>query len=248
MPMTALRESAYIHAATEVVWLCYDTPETPMTCTSFCACVATAVVVVAGCDQSSPSRGSRTPAAATTSQPSATATPSESPSGEKRVPVTGGAPVPLDPGTYLSPEGFTPAMSVSVPPGWYGGGSNTGWGIGQGHDEVNQRFRDAGLGVDVIPLRFEDAVDAFQEVEGLDQVKPMSSDIDGHAAMTFRATATGEPVLLLESLGVPIDISGVGRQTFVDVDGTTILIRSEVIAPAAAPILDRVLASVRFPQ
>lgn len=140
-------------------------------------------------------------------------------------------------------------MSVTVPEGWYGGGGRLSFGIGQGLDEVNERFRDAGVYVDALDLPFDVVVAAFREVEGLDIPEPTSATVGGYAAITFRARARGEPVVLEDALGTGIDTSSSSdRQIFVDADGTTILIRTELFDDRAASVLDRVLASTTFPQ
>ena len=217
---------------------------------------ALAVVLFAACAPTAPSTASATTPAETTAPttPAATTTPTEtpppSPSGEARLPSGGGRPKPLAPGTYLSPNSFAPVMTVTVPDGWYGVGGTRGFGVGQGLDEVNQRFRDVELYVDVIDMPFGDAVAAFQAIEANWDIDELTPDtIDGREAVTFHAQALGAPVLLEDALGVGIDIGvAEGQQTFVDVGSATILVRTAIYEEAAEPVLDRVLASLAFEE
>lgn len=213
-----------------------------------CACSLVTVMLAGGCDGSTSTRGSP-PAAAGATEPATAAPPGSSVSGERRLPRTVGPPRRLEPGRYLSPEGFAPEMSVAVPEGWYGGGSASGWGVGQGHDEVKEEFLDAEIHVDVLRMPFGAALEAFGAVEGLYQREnPRSTEIDGHRAVTYYASPVGDQVLLEEAFGLRIDISsGEGRQTFVQFDDdTTVFIRGQVIDDAATPAFEAALSSLEF--
>jgi hypothetical protein len=177
---------------------------------------------------------------------SASPTPSGSVAAELRLPRAAGPPISLEPGTYLTPEGFEPVMSVTVPEGWYGGAGTSGLGLGQGLDELNERFSDVELYVDVIPTSYAEAVAGFQELVGLSaqQNEPAAETFDGYEATTFRARALGENVLL-DPIAPGLDIGpAAAQQTFVDVDGITLLIRTAVYDDAAEPVLEQVLASL----
>jgi hypothetical protein len=209
--------------------------------------VAFVGLVLTACIQpitQSPSERPRSePAAAT-----ATASPLNTP-GEARLPTVAGPPQPLDPGTYLTPEGFAPPVSITVPVGWYGGAGSTGFFVGQGLDEVNQRFADVGLYLDVVQLDYDAAIAAFREIEGVViQAEPETGTIGGHEATTFEASTEGGQALL-DPIAPGIDLTAAAyQQIFVDVGGTTVLIRTEVFNEAAQPALDGVLASIEFPD
>jgi hypothetical protein len=138
-------------------------------------------------------------------------------------------------------------MSVTVPDGWYGGGSATGLGVGQGNDEVNQRFAGGGFFVDVIPMRYGAAVAAFAKLQGLTfEGEPQVGALDGRQTTTFRAHPRGDHVVL-DPIAPGLDISSAhGRQMFIDADGSTLLIRTELNAASFESQLDEVLASLAF--
>ena len=168
--------------------------------------------------------------------------------GERPLPVLSGAPAPLEHGTYVTPPGFEPTVAVTVPAGWYGGAGRSGFGVGQGFDEVNERFRDVGLYVDVIPTPYDSAVAAFGKVAGLiQQGAPTSGTIDGHESTTFEARVDGAPVPI-DAIAPGLDIvSDAGQQILIDVAGTTVLVRTEVFNEDAQAALDSVISSIRFP-
>ena len=188
-----------------------------------------------------------------------TPTPRESPSNatataiaspdERRLPLVSGPPEQLEPGTYLTPEGFEPVISITVPDGWFGGAGGDSFGVGQGNDEINQRFEDVGLYVSVIDMPYADAVEAFPTLTGLvHEAEPVGGTIDGYETTTFRAHA-GAGHVVLDPIAPGSDIGPEGdRQIFIDVDGTTIFVKTEVFDETALPALDGVLASLEFPN
>lgn len=202
--------------------------------------VVTAGLVLA-CAGTPVGTGSLTPASV---DPSAPTTPSESP-GAARIPTVAGPPRPLDAGAYLSPEGFEPVLTLTVPDGWFGGGGSSGWGVGQGLNEVEQRYEDVGLEVALVPTPYEEAVAAFEEVDGLIRQGERSvGDFGGWKSTTFESHAAAEPVLI-DEIAPGADIGRFAyRQIFVDADGSTLFIRTELFDQAAKPELESVLDSV----
>ena len=199
--------------------------------------VVTASVVLA-CTGTPMVTGSVTPASVDASVP--TTTPRES--DMARIPSVAGPPRPLDAGTYLSPEGFEPVLTVTVPDGWFGGGGRSGWGVGQGLNEVEQRYEAVGLEVGVIPTPYDDAVAAFRQVDGLiRQGEPSVGELAGWESTTFESHAAGEPVLI-DEVAPGADIGRFSyRQIFVDADGSTLFIRTEVFDQTSKPKIELVL-------
>lgn len=165
-----------------------------------------------------------------------------------RLPLSG-PPLPLRAGTYVTPDGFEPVLSLEVPGGWWGGGTPDGWSVGRGNDEVRQRYRDAGILVEVLDLAYDDAVAVFRSIDGLTHERdPLRHQVAGRPATTFWAHAAAEPVIL-DALGRGADVGPHGwSQTFVEVGATrTLLIRTEVVDDTAAPAVRRVLESLDAP-
>jgi hypothetical protein len=213
---------------------------------SYCIRSITELVVTAGlvlaCTGTPVATGSVTPASVDSSAP--TTTPRES-HGMARIPSVAGPPRPLDADTYLSPEGFEPVLTVTVPDGWFGGGGSSGWGVGHGLNEVEQRYEAVGLEVGVIPTPYHDAVAAFRQVDGLTrQGQPSVGELAGWESTTFESHAAGEPVLI-DEVAPGADIGRFSyRQIFVDADGSTMFIRTEVFEQASKPELELVLDSL----
>jgi hypothetical protein len=116
-----------------------------------------------------------------------------SPQAFSQVPNTGGAPAPLAPGTVSSPEGFEPALTFDVPDGWYGGGDGSGFGIGQGLNEAEQRFGGGGIQVEVLQMPVDEAAQRFAKVKGIDAGKPATAEVDGRPATVFSGHPTEGP-------------------------------------------------------
>ena len=172
------------------------------------------------------------------------------PAGLPRIPATEATPERLRAGTYQAPEGFAPALMVTVPDGWWGGGSSSGWSIGRGNDEVNQRYRDAGVFVEVLDLPYRHALSAYRSVEGvLEDGRPHRHSVDGRRATTFMRHAVAEPVVLEDALGVGVDVGPDSwSQTFVDLGRSrTLLVRTEVVEVSAVSAVEGVLASLSLP-
>jgi hypothetical protein len=158
-------------------------------------------------------------------------------------------PVPLDAGTYLTPEGFEPVMSIRLPSGWYGGASLDEFAVGQGLDQTKQTFGGGGLFVAPIAMPYAKAVATFGKLPGLaDDREPTTGTLGGYEATTFYAHAQNGHVLL-DPIAPGADIgSASAQQIFVDAGDTTILIRTEVIDDAARAEVDEVVASIAFPH
>jgi ABC-type transport system substrate-binding protein len=179
------------------------------------------------------------------SAPSTSASMSADPSAEARLPL--GAPLPLAAGTYLTPEGFEPIMSVTLPDGWYAFASENDFGVGQGFDDVNQTFDGGGFLVSPIAMPYDEAVAEFEKLEGLAHDRePTTGTFGGYEATTFYAHATGDNVVL-DPIAPGFDIvAAPGQQVFIEANGTTILIRMEINDEAARAEIEEVLASIEF--
>jgi hypothetical protein len=173
---------------------------------------------------------------------------SSSAAGGNALPTISGPPEPLEAGTYVTPAGFDPAITVTVPDGWYGGALSSGFTVGQGLDEVNERYAGGGIYVEVISAPFDEAVRAFENLAGLVQEgEPERAEIDGRSATTFFVHAEGDPVLFGEiAPGLDV-IADTGQVTFIDVQGTTLLVRTEVFDEGVQPALEEVISSLTFP-
>ena len=206
-----------------------------------------AALVVAGCAPTSPS-GTVGPTASPAGLAPSPAAATASPSTEARIPVVSGPPVALEPGTYLSPEGFAPVISITVPEGWFGSGSAADFAAGQGLDEVNQRFADAGLYVNTIDMAYDAAAVAFGALDGVTVDQPPTTQaIGGHDSTTFYVHAEDGQVIL-DPIAPGVDVNEATAQVmFIDVDGTTVMIRTELFDDSGAEPLDGVIASIEFP-
>ena len=165
---------------------------------------------------------------------------SPSAAGPARIPETSGHPEALASGTYLTPEGFAPELSVELPRGWWGGGGTGGWVVGKGNDPARQAFTGPSLWVDVVTMPWRDAVTALGKVDRVRySAPPERSTLDGHRTMTFHATPQGrEPVLLDEALSLGVDLPPASdRQLLVEAGDVTLLFRIENDAPAMADVL-----------
>jgi hypothetical protein len=147
----------------------------------------------------------------------------------------------------VTPDGFEPVVSVTIPDGWYGGAYASGFTVGQGIDDAQQRYADVGLYLDVIDLPYEEAVVGVGQLSGLvEDAAPTSTEIDGHPATTFHVHAEGDHVVL-DAIAPGLDIiAEAGPLTLIDVDGTTILVRTEIFDEAAEPTLEEVVGSLTF--
>ena len=139
-------------------------------------------------------------------------------------------------------------MSITLPKGWYGGGSANEFGVGQGLDEVEQRFADAGMSVAVIEMAYDEAVAAIGDLDGLTSDRePTTQSLAGFDSTTFYVHAEGDHVVL-DPIAPGADITqGTAQVIFIDAGGSTIMIRTEIIDDAGAGPLDGVIASIEFP-
>ena len=139
-------------------------------------------------------------------------------------------------------------ISITVPSGWYGGGSPRDFGVGQGLDRVEQRFADAGMSVALIDMGYDEAVAAFGDLDGLTTDRePTTQSIAGFDSTTFYVHAEGGHVVL-DPIAPGADVTeGTTQVIFIDVDGTTIMIRAELHDEAGAGPLNDVIASIEFP-
>ena len=201
-----------------------------------------AALVLTACGQAPAASQSITP-----SPSASTASATASSSSVARLPLVGGPPEPLAPGTYLTPEGFEPVMSITVPSGWYGAASSSEFAVGQSLDEANE-FAGGGLLVGTIAIPYDEAVAAFGEIADLVHEQPATTGtLGGYDATTFYTHAAADHVIL-DPVAPGLDVlTSSAQQVFVDADGTTILIRSEVKDDAARAEIEEVMASIEFP-
>lgn len=210
------------------------------------ACLVLVAVIASACGQGAPSASPSVDApsvAASVAESSASASPSAA-----RLPTVSGPPQALEAGTYLTPEGFEPAVAITVLDGWYGAAGGSGFGVGQGLNEAEERFDDAELYLDVIPVPYDEAVAILGEIEGIVFGEPSSTiEVDGHEATLFHGSPAGEAVPL-DALLPGIDLnSSSGQQILIDVDGETILVRTGLYSDEAEDALNEVIESLRFP-
>lgn len=195
------------------------------------------------------------PASPTTVVPSATSQPTLSASptttqeaGVKILPRLAGAPQPLE-GAYETSPSLPLHLSFTVPTGWYGAQwENSGVVLGQGIDLVREDFVDGGIGLDILPMSMEEAVEAFQNIEGVDAGQPEMTELGGYPAVTFHPFAK-EHVELENALGAAIDIGpdkAPGHVVFVEVEGTTAIVRIGVAHEEARSAIYQVLESFQF--
>jgi hypothetical protein len=200
-----------------------------------------AALILAACGQAPAASPSITPSAS-----ASTASATASSSSEARLPLVAGPPEPLAPGTYLTPEGFEPVMSITVPAGWYGAASSSEFAIGQAIDEANE-FAGGGLFVGTIAMPYDEAVAAFADIADLVHEQPATTGtMGGYEATTFYTHAAADHVIL-DPVAPGTDIgTASAQQVFIDADGTTIMIRSEVNDDAARAEIEGVMASIEF--
>lgn len=214
---------------------------------------ALVAVLVAACGQTTPSEpAAEEPSAAASAAESAAVSAGESDAGssappsQARLPTAAGPPQPLGAGTYLTPEGFEPAVSITVPDGWYAAAGQSGFAVGRGMSQGE--FADAGLYLDLVALQYEEALATFGELEGIVFSEASSTmELDGHEATVFHGRPLGDQVLL-DGLVPGIDLNALAhQQILVDVDGQTILIRTELPSDDAEGALADVIESLQFP-
>lgn len=207
--------------------------------------LALLALLVAACGQTTPLESAADESSAVASAGVSDSTQSAPPS-SARLPTAFGPPEPLEPGTYLTPERFEPVVSISVGEGWYGTAGQLGFAVGQGLDDGE--FADAGLYGTVVPVAYDEAVATFGELEGVVFSEPSSSmKLDGHDATVFHGGPLGDQVPL-DELVPGIDLNTLAhQQMFVDVDGQTLLIRTELRSDDAESALTEVIDSIRFP-
>lgn len=163
--------------------------------------------------------------------------------------TTFGDPPRLAVGPYRTRPGFVPATTFRVDAGWYGSGDREGWGVGKGLNTIEQRFGVAGIYATPLSLRYATAVSRFKALKTLVAGPATTTRIGGYPAVTFRATVTGDHALL-PGIAPGVDVVNTrGQQTFVNVRGTTVLIRTEVFRATAGEAAVRSLVrTIGFPR
>ena len=159
-------------------------------------------------------------------------------------------PLELEPGRYRTVDAFRPVTTVRVPAGWHGYSDATGWSVGDGVDTEAEDYARSSIYVFAVPMPLDEAVATFSQLDGLDvgRSRPVSLGRMDGVAIQARATREG---VVLDSLGLPdVDVPRGRRDAtlFIDVRGVTISVGSWSSNRRADHALQRVLASIRFPD
>ena len=170
--------------------------------------------------------------------------------GVRVLPETFGPPVRLAAGPYKTRPGFNPVTTFTVGPGWYGGGSSREWAVGKGFNQAEERFGPAGIWVSRLPLRYATAVTRFRALKTLDAGPSRSTRVGGYSGVVFAAKISGDHALL-PGIAPGLDVVNTpgGQQIFLNVRGSTLLLRVEVFSLAAGNVAVRgFLRTVQFPR
>jgi hypothetical protein len=139
--------------------------------------------------------------------------------------------------------------TFKVDANWYGAGDSQSWGIGKGLDRVKQQYAVGGIYVETLKLSVVKAVAKFRALKSLVAGPATQTRVGGYRGVTFHAKVKGEHAPLT-ALGSTSDIPGdvPGQQTFLNVRGKTLLIRTESKAESrtAAAAVRSVLRTFRF--
>jgi hypothetical protein len=166
------------------------------------------------------------------------------------LPGTFGPPVRLAAGTHTTRPGFNPVTTFTVGSGWHGGGSSSEWAIGRGFSAAAERFRGASIWVSRLSLRYAIAVARFRALKTLEAGPSKPIRVGGYRGVVFRAKVTGERAII-PSVAPGLDVVNTpgGQQIFLNVRGTTLLVRVEARALASdAAAVRAFFRTVRFPR
>jgi hypothetical protein len=152
----------------------------------------------------------------------------------------------LQPGEVRSPDGFAPETTFKVPAGWFGGGDAAGWGIGQGLDEVHQRFQDVSISVAALAMPLAKALRVFRSVDGLTLGRASTGRLAGHRTVVFHAEPTKGPVGIDTFNGIDVNRFSTSQIFLAVGAGETLLIRTEVVDPQSVKAMSKVLQTFAF--
>ena len=170
--------------------------------------------------------------------------------GARLLPAASFEPTKLQAARYRTRLGFAPLTTFTVGAGWYGNqGSARDWGVGKGLNRAEQRWAYGAILVDVLRLSFAKAVSTFRGISGLTVGRSTPTRIGGYAGVTFHAKLKGSENVPLTALGISADITDIaGQQTFLNVRGKILLIRTEHGSPTAPAAVQTVLRTFQFPR
>jgi hypothetical protein len=156
----------------------------------------------------------------------------------------------LEPGTYQTRPAFVPRSTFTVGQGWYGGqGSHTDWCVGKGLNRSEGRFGAAGICALRLSLPVAVAVSRFKALKTLTAGPSKPIRVGGYPGVSFHAVVQGDSAT---TPGLRRIFGGVrrgGEQIFLNVRGTTLLLRIDIFARKAGETAVRgFLRTVRFPR
>jgi len=167
----------------------------------------------------------------------------------------------LEPGTYQTQPFFTPRTTFTVGRGWNGGQeTHSFWGVGKGLNghlatpcgSIPRESVDAvGICVFRLALPYTTAVSRFKMLTTLTAGPSKRIQIGGYPGVSFHA-AVPDDRSLLRGMGValPAGVLPGGQQIFLNIRGTTLLLRIETSARDAGEeaAVRGLLRTMRFPR
>jgi hypothetical protein len=130
-------------------------------------------------------------------------------------------PTKLRPDRYRTRPGFVTVTTFTVGAGWDGNQEN-GWFVGRGLDRIGERFTGGAIFVDILRLSPRQGDLHVQEHPRSPSCAVDSDANRGYSGVTFHAKVKGDNVPLT-ALGTTAR-----QQTFLNVRGKTLLIRTEL--------------------
>jgi hypothetical protein len=159
-------------------------------------------------------------------------------------------PLRLEPGSYETRPAFVPRTTFTVGRGWYGGqGSHTDWCVGKGLNRSEGRFGTAGICGLRLSLPYATAVSRFKALTTLTAGPSKPIRVGGYPGVSFRAVVQGDSATTPGFRRIFGGIRRGGEQIFLNVRGTTLLLRVDIFARKAGEAAVRgFLGTVRFPR
>jgi hypothetical protein len=159
-------------------------------------------------------------------------------------------PLPLEPGTYQTRPAFVPRTTFTVGQGWYGGqGSHTDWCVGKGLNRSEGRFGAAGICGMRLSLPYATAVSRFKALTTLTAGPPKPIRVGGYPGVSFHAVVQGDSATTPGFRRIFGGVRRGGEQIFLNVRGTTLLLRIDIFTHKAGEAAVRgFLRTVRFPR
>jgi hypothetical protein len=167
----------------------------------------------------------------------------------------------LEPGTYETQPFFTPRTTFTVSRGWNGAQETYSfWGVGKGLNGhlatpcgsiARESFDAVGICVFRLALPYTAAVSRFKMLTTLMAGPSKRIQMAGYPGVSFHAVVPGDRSLL-RGMGValPVGVLPGGQQIFLNVRGTTLLLRIETSARDAGEeaAVRGLLRTMRFPR